>query len=49
MPRGIQELEGCPVSYAVEAFHGLAPATSNRPMGGSSPEGRQMLPLEVVR
>jgi len=49
MPRGIKELEGCPVSYDVEAFHGLAPATSNRPMGGSSPEGRQMLPLEVVR
>ena len=46
---GIKELEGCPVSYDVEAFHGLAPATSNRPMGGSSPEGRQMLPLEVVR
>ena len=49
IPRGIKELEGCPVSYDVEAFHGLAPATSNRPMGGSSPEGRQMLPLEVVR
>jgi len=49
MPRGIKELEGCPVSYDVEAFHGLAPATSNRPTGGSSPEGRQMLPLEVVR
>ena len=25
MPRGIKELEGCPVSYDVEAFHGLAP------------------------
>ena len=49
MPRGIKELEGCPVSYDAEAFHGMAPATSNRPMGGSSPEGRTMLPLEVVR
>ena len=49
MPRGIKDLEGCPVSYDVEAFHGMAPATSNRPMGGSSPEGRVMLPLEVVR
>jgi nitrate reductase beta subunit len=43
MPRGITELEGCPVSYDVEAFHGgMTPGAS-----GHTPSGRT-LPLEVI-
>jgi nitrate reductase, beta subunit len=43
LPRGISELEGCPVAYDVEAFHGAGVETHARP------EGRRMLPLEVIR
>jgi len=43
LPRGISELEGCPVAYDVEAFHGAGVETHARP------EGRKMLPLEVIR
>ena len=44
LPRGIAGLEDCPVSYDVEAFHGMS-----TPKGGSTPEGRTMLPLEVLK
>lgn len=37
MPVGIAELEGCPVSYDADAFHGMAPS------------GRRTLPLEVIK
>ncbi|MDO4259196.1 MAG: nitrate reductase subunit beta [Actinomycetaceae bacterium] len=47
MPRGIKELEGCPVSYDVEAFHGMGGAPSSSMT--AQPEGRRMLPLEVRR
>ncbi|MFZ2624089.1 MAG: nitrate reductase subunit beta [Propionibacterium sp.] len=40
MPRGISQLEGCPVSYDTEAFHGMA--SQNRA------SGRTSLPLEVL-
>lgn len=47
LPRGIAQLEGCPVSYDVEAFHGMNAVT---PSGNSTqPQGRKMLPLEVRR
>ena len=44
LPRGISELEGCPVSYDVEAFHGVGPG-----MNPTRSDGRRMLPLEVLR
>lgn len=44
LPRGIASLEDCPVSYDVEAFHSMS-----APAGGSTPQGRPMLPLEVIR
>ncbi|MDO4888286.1 MAG: nitrate reductase subunit beta [Actinomycetaceae bacterium] len=43
LPRGMSELEGCPVAYDVQAFHGARSAT------GPASGGRRMLPLEVVR
>ena len=46
MPRGISELEGCPVSYDTEAFHGMAPAAMGR--AGNAAPRRPSLPLEVL-
>ena len=45
MPRGISQLEGCPVSYDAEAFHGIAPTGA----GIRRPPGATSLPLEVLR
>lgn len=42
MPRGIRDLEGCPVAYDVEAFHGITPGGSNSML---APEGKKTLPL----
>ncbi len=61
MPRGITELEGCPVAYDAEAFHGMgatgagygaagAPgAVGSAGAGIRPPAGRPLLPLEVLR
>lgn len=43
MPRGISELEGCPVSYDSEAFHDLSAINP-----GGAPAGARTLPLEVI-
>lgn len=45
MPPGITELEGCPVDYDVEAFHGANPAATSP---GAAPAGTRTLPLEVL-
>ena len=47
MPRGITELEGCPVSHDAQAFHGAA--SDRTASDGSAPAGRRLLPLEVKR
>ncbi len=46
-PRGIRDLDDCPVSYDVEAFHGMSAASPSSMT--AQPEGRRMLPLEVRR
>lgn len=46
MPRGIQDLEGCPVAYDAEAFHGIAPGGGQ---GLLNPQGKKTLPLGMQR
>jgi nitrate reductase beta subunit len=51
MPRGITELEDCPVSYDAELFAGGLPGAAN-PAGSINPAGAvagtRTLPLEVI-
>ncbi|WP_165214933.1 nitrate reductase subunit beta [Schaalia sp. ZJ1691] len=47
LPRGIAELEGCPVSYDAQAFFPMSGQTPSA--GVQRPSGTRPLPLEVIQ